>query len=112
MDERKGYIVVWSHHAQLSLQNIGSFIALDSVTQARRVINKIIELGDSVAINPYKYAECAELPSKNKVYRSVVYAGTYKIIYKIVKQEIWILDIFHGKRNPVTLKKLRRIKSN
>lgn len=110
MDEGKGYQVVWSLYAQNSLKATVDYISLDSPFQARRIANEIQDLGNSLDRNPWVYQECVELPTKNHIYRKATYADTYKIIYKIVGSEIWILDIFHGKRNPAQLKKLRRIK--
>ncbi len=110
MEETKRLQIVWTNHAKLSLQSVYEFIALDSVRQADRVDSEIQDLGNSLWQHPYAYPECPELPTKNHVYRKAVYASTYKIIYKIVKTEVWVLDIFHGKRSPVQLKKLRRVK--
>ena len=104
------YKVVWSRNSQQSLDDVASYIALDSVFHAERVRKEILLLGNGLSLNPYKFQECIELPTKNNVYRKATYARNYKIIYKIVRQQIWILDVFHGKRNPAALRKLRRIK--
>jgi plasmid stabilization system protein ParE len=106
----KTYKVIWSYHSQLALQDVYEYISIDSEHHAYRVINEIQDLGNSLIINPYKFQECVELPTKNHVYRKATYARNYKIIYKIVRLQIWILDVFHGKRNPASLRKLRRIK--
>lgn len=110
MEEAERLQIVWTNHAKLTLQSVYEYIALDSVRQADRVDAEIQEFGNSLWKFPLTYPECPELPTKNHVYREAVYAGTYKIIYKIVKQEIWVLDIFHGKRSPAQLKKLRKVK--
>jgi plasmid stabilization system protein ParE len=110
MEEGKGLQVVWTNHSKLRLQSIYEYIALDSVRAAEKLESEIQNLGNSLWRFPYAYPECPELPTKNHVYRKAVYDATYKIIYKIVKHEIWILDIFHGKRSPFELNKLRRVK--
>ncbi len=110
MEETERLQIVWTNHAKLTLQSVYKYIALDSIRQADKIDSQIQEFGNSLGQFPLAYPECPELRTKNHVYRKAVYAGTYKIIYKIVKQEVWILDIFHGKRSPVQLKKLRKVK--
>ncbi len=110
MEKRKGLQVIWSNHSKISLQSVFENIALDSKFHANRVIDEIQDLGNSLWLYPYKYQECFELPTKNHIYRKATYADIYKIIYKIVKNEIWILDVFHGKRNPAEMQKLRKVR--
>lgn len=110
MEEEKRLQIVWTNHSKHSLQSIYAYIASDSVRDADRVDKEIQALGNSLWNFPYKCPECPELPTKNHMYRKAIYAGTYKIIYKILKQEIWVLDIFHGKRSPAQLSKLRKVK--
>jgi plasmid stabilization system protein ParE len=105
MEKAERIQVIWSAHSKISLQSVFEYIALGSEFHANRVINEIQDM------NPYKFQECPELPTKNHIYRKATYAGMYKIIYKILKQQIWILDVFHGKRSPAQLKKLKRIKA-
>jgi plasmid stabilization system protein ParE len=108
--EEKTYQIIWCPDAEDSFDNITFYIAQDSLYYSIKVGNELIEVIDSLVKNPFEYPECLDLPTKNHIYRKAVYAGTYKIIFKIVKDEIWVLDVFHGKRNPRRLKKLRRVK--
>ena len=108
--EARPYEVIWSRHAENSLSKITDYIAQDSLYQAQRIRQGIINLSFSLSLHAYYYEECVELPTAKGSYRKALYASTYKIIYKIAKDEVWILDVFHGKRNPKKLKSLRRIK--
>lgn len=111
MEEKaRPYEVVWSPHAESSLTQIADYIAKNSPHQAQRVRIGIINLSFTLSKRAYYYEECVELPTAKGVYRKALYANTYKIIYKIVKDEVWILDIFHGKQSPKKLKAFRRIK--
>lgn len=83
-------------NANNSLDNIADYIALDSLFQAKRVHAEILNLIGTLNLHPYAYPECPELPTKNHIYRKAIYTATYKIIYRIVKDEIWVLDIFHA----------------
>ena len=66
------------------------------------LINKILPSYNS---NP----ECRFLPTKNKIYRNIIW-NRYLIVYKINRNTIDILSIFHSKQNPDKLKQVRRIK--
>jgi plasmid stabilization system protein ParE len=110
MEEAKRIQIIWTNHAKLSLQSVYDFIAIDSIRQADKITDQIQLLGNSLGRFPFSFPECIELPTKNHLYRKAIYDGTYKIIFKIVDEAIWVLDIFHGKRNPSQLKKLRRVK--
>lgn len=102
--------VIVCEHADISLNEVVSYIQTDSLFHAERVRFEILLLIDSLKTHPHRFQECPELPTVNHRYRKATYAGTYKIIYKIVKAEVWVLDVFHGKRSPVQLQKLRRVK--
>ena len=56
-----------------------------------------------------KHSECRFLPTKNKIYRNLIW-GNYLIIYKILEKEILVLVIFHSNQNLKKLKSFRRIK--
>lgn len=56
-----------------------------------------------------KYSECRFLPTKNKIYRNIIW-GNYLIIFKILEKEILVLGIFHSSQNSKKLKSFRRIK--
>jgi len=102
--------VTWTPEALSALRNVYDFIALDSIFQAERISTEITLFAASFNLYPLKYQECEYLTTKKRMYRKATYADTYKIIYKILKDEILILDVFHGKRNPTQLRKLRSIK--
>jgi hypothetical protein len=53
--------------------------------------------------------ECRFLPTKNHIYRNIVW-GNYLIIYKILKKEIWVVGLFHTKQNPGKLKSYKKVR--
>ena len=55
------------------------------------------------------HPECRFLPTKKKIYRNIAW-GSFLIVYKILKDEILVLGVFHSKQNPAKLKSYRRIK--
>ncbi len=62
---------------------------------------------DSILPNPYIYPECRFLPTKTQLYRNIVW-GNYLIIYKIKKNSVVVLSLFHTKQKPV---KIRMVKN-
>lgn len=99
--------VAYRKHAIIALYEVYDYIAVDSEENAAKFIIEIKLFIRSLSDFPEKYPQCAELPTRKKIYRSTVFKN-YRIIYKISKH-IEILDIFHTKRNPIHLKALRRV---
>ena len=100
-----------SLNANTNLNEITGYIAFiqKQPLNAIRIGDGLLEAIETLSINPWKYKECEQLPSKNKIYRQVHYKSWY-IIYKISTSEIIVLGIVHMSRNPVELRTLRRIK--
>ena len=71
--------------------------------------NKIFETIDRIALNPFAFRECEEIPTTTKIYRRAV-CFSWLIIYKITNAEIVVLGIIHGSRRPSKIKKLKKIK--
>jgi len=64
---------------------------------------------DSILPNPYIYPECRFLPTKTQIYRNIVW-GNYLIIYKIKKNSIEVLSVFHTKQKPAKIKLVKKKK--
>jgi plasmid stabilization system protein ParE len=59
--------------------------------------------------NPYIYPECRFLPTKTQIYRNIIW-GNYLIIYKIRRDVIEVLSLFHTKQRPSKIKLTRKRK--
>ena len=55
------------------------------------------------------FGECRFLPTRRRIYRNLSW-GDYLIICKIKPASIKALSLFHTKRDPRRLKRLRRVK--
>ncbi len=104
------FTVHWSLHARANLKDIYDYIKTDSPQNAIKVVGKMVRLSMSLSYLPFRYAECPELPTKNKIYRKVNYAS-YKIVYRVKRSRVEILSIFHSSKNPEKLKALRKVKA-
>ena len=110
MVENNSFPVKWSCLAKDRLIEVYDYIeSKSSANIAEKVTLGLVDVAEMAGQNPYLFSECRELPSRTKQYRNIV-SQNYRIIYKIKSDFILILDIFHSKRNPKVLKKLRRVK--
>ncbi|MFN8322126.1 MAG: type II toxin-antitoxin system RelE/ParE family toxin [Chitinophagales bacterium] len=76
---------------------------------ARKFKNGFVEKVDSILPQYLAYPECRFLPTKNNIYRNIIW-GNYLIIYKVLKKEVLVLGVFHSKQNPAKLKAYRKVK--
>jgi len=93
--------VIWSPNAIASIQDIYDYIYAQSPKNASLVIDTLFDLGDKLNIFPEKNPleplfdteEIRFFPKWN-----------FKIVYKIERNRIYILDIFSTLQNPSTFK--------
>lgn len=109
MAENKSLPVKWSSVAKNRLIEVYEYIeSKASPTISEMVTLELADAAESAGKNPHLFSEYRELPTKTNSYRNII-KWNYRIIYKIKSDHILILDIFHCKRNPKELKKMRRI---
>ena len=94
--------VVWSKEAKDSLSKIYFYILEDSPQNAEMVLNKIINLVESLRDSRFEFAID---PIINKEKFRHISIWSYKIIYERRLDSILIVDIFNGKQNPNRLNK-------
>ena len=88
--------IVWSEPAVADLSALHTYIAKDSVQFANVFISKIISAVDRLA----QFPESGRVVPERKVreIREVVYQR-YRIIYRMMSDEIVILTVVHGSRD-------------
>jgi toxin ParE1/3/4 len=88
--------VVWSARALADVESIAAFIASDSPAYAKIVVKKIVKLTRQLARFPQSGRQVPEFqdPSLRELL-----AYSYRIIYKVEKEEIIIASVIHGKRD-------------
>ena len=89
--------ILWQKKASDDLNGIYNYIKEDSPQNAIMVFNKIYDLVNSLVVFPEKYP--VEPTLNNPNVRFVV-IWSFKIIYTIKENTIYILRIFNTKRNP------------
>ncbi len=102
-------IVITEYALQTVNTEFHYFKEFASERVAHRFKEDFVTQVDSILPLLLSHPECRFLPTKNKIYRNIIW-GSFLIVYKILKNEILVLGVFHTKQNPVKLKSYRRIK--
>ena len=87
--------VQWTDNAVAHLVNIYEYIALNSPTYAKQMVDKITNRSMQIAANPLSGRKVPEYGSD--VIRELI-EQPYRIIYCIKQDQIDILAVIHGAR--------------
>ncbi len=102
---KKKVRIIWDEEAKRSLRTIYNYIKKrESVEVARKVRNKITSQVKSLIDFPEKFEREPHLADEPGNFRSRM-IWSYKIIYEVTNEGIYILDIFHTSRDPSNIKK-------
>ncbi len=99
------YKVIWDSVAKESIKSIIEYIRDSSPKAAQLVKSELLKIAGSLNDKPNRFSEEVYLKSKVGNYRSVS-KWSYKIIYKVIKDKVLILDVYHTKKNPEDIEKL------
>lgn len=86
--------IIYTDTALQDLQQIKNFISLDSPQNARTFIKQMLNKIDLLVDNPLIYKPSSY--HQDLSYREMVFK-TYTIVYKVVKNQIYILAIFKAR---------------
>jgi toxin ParE1/3/4 len=97
--------VIWAESARIQIENIFQYYKENVNTEtSRKVVERIIDrtiqlelFAESGTIEPL-------LKSRKFKYRYLV-EGNYKIIYRIEKNYVFVVNVFDCRQNPVKIKK-------
>ena len=107
----KAYQVRISTNALQNIDEITGYIAFinHQPMNAIKVGDAIFATIDRIALNPFAFKECVELPTKSKIYRTAI-CYSWTIVFKITSSEIVVLGILHSPRRPSRLRALKKVK--
>lgn len=93
--------VIWSQFASERLNLIHDYISYESGSEiiATRYISRILAKVERIRTTPLSGTKEPFLRKKNGNFRFII-EGNYKIIYEVTPRTIYILNVFHMKRNP------------
>jgi len=89
--------VVWSDRALKSLAAIHVHISADSEANAHLVIDRILKRGDQLSTFPLS-GRTVSHPIRKDL-RELI-EQPYRIIYRVRRQRVDIVDVFHSARRP------------
>ena len=89
--------IVWSASARSDLKALRRFIARDSVFQADRMIARIIERVEKIALHPGSGHPVHEYPEKEL---REMHEPPYRIIYECHADTLHIVALVHFKQQP------------
>ncbi|MFH1942963.1 MAG: type II toxin-antitoxin system RelE/ParE family toxin [bacterium] len=87
--------LIWAPSALDDADAIAKYIARDSEDQASLFINRLIQITERLKEFPLSGRIIPEI--KNPDCREIIY-GSYRIMYRIEGDEIWITGIVHTAR--------------
>jgi toxin ParE1/3/4 len=87
--------IIWSKEALDDIDSIAEFISRDSLRHAQQVVERLFELGDTIIEQPKAGRVVPEL-GKDDIRERFLYS--YRLIYEIGVNEIFVLAVIHGKR--------------
>lgn len=88
--------IVWAPSALKDIDAIAGYIERDSIDQAAFFVSRIIKMIDQLESFPESGRIIPEINNKNC--RELIY-GAYRIMYRIVRKEVWITGVIHGARD-------------
>jgi len=88
--------VIWAPSAIEDVEQIADFIARDSPDRASLFVTRIEEAVDQLGDFPKSGRTIPEIGDPG--YREVL-LGDYRIMYRLVGEEVWITGVVHGSRD-------------
>ena len=85
--------LIWSRLSRRNLREIQSYIARDSQKAARRFIDRIKRVAESLTTFP---AAGAIVPEWQQSNIREVFVGDYRLIYRMTSGEVEVVTIIHG----------------
>ena len=87
--------VIWTEQAWGRLLEIERFIARDDASAATRLVDKLIDRGDSLKEHPRRGRRLPELPESGL--RELI-VDSYRIVYRRTPKAVEVLTVFEGHR--------------
>jgi toxin ParE1/3/4 len=87
--------IVWTERSVASLEAIGDFIAIDDPKAAARWLARLVKRTEAIAALPHGGRIVPEV-GRDDVRE--VFVRTYRIVYQVREDAIYILTVFNGRR--------------
>lgn len=102
-------IVIWDNEAKEALKQIYNYIKnRQSEEVAKKVKDEIVSQTKNLVDFPEKFEQEHNLKNEKGNFRYKV-IWSYKIIYEVTHNSLYILDVFHTSRDPLNIKNPKQI---
>jgi len=88
--------VTWAPSALNDIDAIAEFISRDSIDRAALFVTRMFEITDRLQKFPLSGRVIPEIGSQDC--REIIY-GSYRIMYRIEGNDVWITGVVHGARD-------------
>jgi addiction module RelE/StbE family toxin len=88
--------VIWAPSALDDIDAIAEYIARDSIDRAALFVTRLFEITDRLQEFPLSGRVIPEIGEQSC--REIIY-GSYRIMYRIDDNDVWITGIVHGARD-------------
>jgi plasmid stabilization system protein ParE len=88
--------VIWAPSALDDIESIAEYIAKDSVEMASLFVSRLFDATDHLEDFPFSGRIIPEI--NNPDCREVIY-GSYRIMYRVENNEVWVTGVIHGARD-------------
>ena len=85
--------VYWTQNAIKHLTNIYEYIALNSPTYARRMVDRITQRSEQISTQPYSGRKVPEYEAED-IHELI--EKPYRIIYRLKQDQIDVVAVIHG----------------
>jgi plasmid stabilization system protein ParE len=89
-------MVIWGYPAKFDLRAIHDFIASDSKYYAKKVVLDILDKTNILEEYPRIGRKVPEIDDENI---REIFAYSYRILYEIKSDKVYIIGIIHGRRD-------------
>lgn len=88
-------------------EEIYEYIKQDSLKNANKFREELLSQIDKIELNPNFYTPEPILSGKRNLYKFILVMKSWKLIFKVTKEYLVFVSLFHTSRNPSEIKKLR-----
>lgn len=88
--------VIWSPSALEDADLIAQYIARDSVDRAALFVGRLFDAAQRILAFPKTGRMIPELSDPE---RREVFVGPYRLMYRMVNDDVWVVAIVHGARD-------------
>ena len=99
----KKYKVIWDDQAIIDLRKIIEYLQENAPEVTLKVRNELVRISRSLNTLPQRYRQYEYIDKSEGEYRRVV-RWSYRIIYEVLENEVYITRIVHTSRDPSSIK--------